>query len=240
MKEYYYEKDNKAYIIDDNEGIIIEDAKDNTEETLIVENNIEQIEDLIKVAMDKKDVMEYHKNSTHKKTMILIILCLILMVVTLGWASTYMTLSELGPMLFVSGFVFILPVAIALSDMDLNKDIKYSNIYIEELKQELEKENEKFKSLKASAKNKIVESSEIKEIPKSEIIENLKRKKDLITNYFNHRKKYISSYKDNTLDDLFKLHNYSESDIKLVKSLIEEDLKNENVKTDKKSKQKIK
>lgn len=44
MKEYLYEKDNKAYIMDDEQGLLVVDAKNNIEEILFTQNNIEELE----------------------------------------------------------------------------------------------------------------------------------------------------------------------------------------------------
>ena len=236
MKEYFYEKDNKAYIIDDAEGIIVQDAKDNIEETLIVQNNIEEIELEIKESKENKKNMEILAKSEKKRNIIASIFSAFGIFVTLHFAF------EIMPVF--SSFVcaaYVLVLTVGFKEYkNHKKQIKLFETYSKELEIELENENEKLKVLKLDAKDKIVESTIIKEVPKSDIKENLNIKKELIIEYFNNRKKYLSAFKENNLNNLLQSNNYSQSDIEFIKCLIEEDLKNENINSKKKEKQKNK
>lgn len=228
MKEYFYEKDNKAIIIDDKKGIIIEDAKDNTEEILITENNIEQIEAVLNDANEKKLVQSYFLRTASKGGKIFTVLMSIALLGVIGIASTYLAFNEMLPMILLSVFT----IGFCNIAMFNNKDIKHRvmcyDMYIKELEKELEKENTKYKTLKSKSKDKIVESTMIKEIPKNEMIDNLKRKKELISDYIKNNKKYVSAYNNNEIYAMLRKKDYSESDIEFIKFLIEEDLKNTN------------
>lgn len=239
MKEYFYEKDNKAYIIDDKKGIIIEDAKDNTEEILIVENNIEKIENILKDTNEKKIVQSYFLKNISKKGKILTIILSVALIIILGLANIYLTGIQMLPMILLSVFMIGFYGIEMFNDRGIKGQIKSCDIYINELEKELEKEKERCKTLKNKSKDKIVDSTIIKKIPKGEIIDNLKRKKELINDYIINNKKYISAYNDNKFYNLFEegIYQYNENDIEFIKFLIEEDL-NTQEKTNEKSKAK--
>lgn len=235
MKEYFYEKDNKAYIIDDEKGIIVEDAKDNTEETLIVQNNIEEIEGQIEEANEEKE--QNIRSQEICKTSCIIIRISSILGLPLIIYLTIFTGTIFIPVM-ICALLLIINTVLSISNYSNKTDIKFSEIYIKKLQEELEKENKKLKTLKEKAKAKIVESTIIKRVPKSEMIQDLERKKELIMKYFDRRRKYVSSYKNDTLDNLLQSNNYSQGDIQFIKYLIEEDLKNENINSKKKNKTK--
>ena len=237
MKEYFYEKDNEVYILDDEKGLSVEDAKDNTEETLIVQNNIEELEGQIEKSNEEKEqsIMSQKINKTN---------CIILRISSILGLPLIIYLTISTGTIFIpvmmSSLLLTVNIALSIANASDKTDIKSSKIYIKELQEELEKENKKLKTLKKIAKNKIVDYTAIKEVPKSEIISNLEFKKDLIEDYIKNRKKYISSYKEGTLNFLLYSNIYNQKDIDFIKYLIEEDLKNENVNCKKKVKQKNK
>ena len=235
MKEYFYEKDNKAYIIDDEKGIIVEDTKDNTEETLIVQNNIEEIEGQIEEANEEKE-QNIRSQKICKTSCIIIRISSILGLPLIIYLKIF-TGTNFIPVM-ICALLLIINTVLSISNYSNKTDIKFSEIYIKKLQEELEKENKKLKTLKEKAKAKIVESTIIKRVPKSEMIQDLERKKELIMKYFDRRRKYVSSYKNDTLDNLLQSNNYSQGDIQFIKYLIEEDLKNENINSKKKNKTK--
>ena len=236
MKEYFYEKDNKSYIIDDEKGLLVEDAKNNTEETLITQNNIEELECEINFSKKDKERIEDLKKGDIPKAIFFTGLCLlgIIFALYIGIEKTPF-ISILASSLF-AGFPIIY-----IGDIIKDKRrIKMYDTYIKELETELEKENEKLNFLEKISKNKTVDYTAIKEIPKSEIVENLNYKKLLIKDYIKNRKKYISLFNNGTLSTLLQANNYDVCDIEFIKYLIEEELKNENTKSNKKAKQKTK
>ena len=235
MKEYFYEKDNKSYIIDDEKGIIVEDTKDNTEETLIVQNNIEEIEGQIEEANEEKE-QNIRSQKICKTSCIIIRISSILGLPLIIYLKIF-TGTIFIPVM-ICALLLIINTVLSISNYSNKTDIKFSEIYIKKLQEQLEKENKKLKTLKEKAKAKIVESTIIKRVPKSEMIQDLERKKELIMKYFDRRRKYVSSYKNDTLDNLLQSNNYSQGDIQFIKYLIEEDLKNENINSKKKNKTK--
>ena len=236
MKEYFYERDNKAYIIDDEKGLSVEDAKNNTEEILITQNNIEELECEINFSKKDKERIEDLKKGDIPKTIFFTGLCLLGIIFALytGIEKTPF-ISILASSLF-AGFPIIY-----IGDIIKDKRrIKMYDTYVKELEIELEKENEKLNFLEKISKNKTVDYTAIKEIPKSEIVENLNYKKLLIKDYIKNRKKYISLFNNGTLSTLLQANNYDVCDINFINYLIEEELKNENTKSNKKTKQKTK
>ena len=234
MKEYFYEKDNKTYIIDDEQGLIVEDSKNNTEETLITQNNIEELEFNINDSKENKERLEESVKGNIPKAIIITLLSL------LGIAFTMYVLLDNSIILSILASGLIATFSSVYID-DIVKDkkrIKMYNIYIKELEKDLEKENEKLNFLKKNSKNKVVGYTAIKEIPKSEIIETLNDKKTVIQDYIKNRKKYISLFKEGSLNTLLKSKDYDVCDINFINYLIEEELTNKDTKSNKKSKQK--
>ena len=236
MKEYLYEKDNKAYIIDDEQGLLVVDAKNNTEEILFTQNNIEELECEINDSKENKERIVESKKGDIPKAVILIVLCLFGLVIALGTG-----IEKLPIIIIIASSLFAVFPIIYINDIIKDKRyIKMYDTYIKELEIELEKENEKLNFLEKIAKNKTVDYTAIKEIPKSEIVENLNYKKLLIKDYIKNRKKYISLFNNGTLSALLQANNYDVCDIEFIKYLIEEELKNENTNSNKKEKQKTK
>lgn len=236
MKEYFYEKDNKSYIIDDEKGLLVEDAKNNTEEILITQNNIEELESEIEFSNDNKQTLIDLAEAAQPKNIAITIVCIISII------GSFLIGFEKRPMLVVLAIsMFSLQPIISIVDrFDFKKKLKTYDTYIKELETELEKENEKLNFLEKISKNKTVDYTAIKEIPKSEIVENLNYKKLLIKDYIKNRKKYISLFNNGILSTLLQANNYDVCDIEFIKYLIEEELKNENTKSNKKAKQKTK
>lgn len=236
MKEYFYEKDNKVYIMDDKQGLIVEDSKNNTEEILITQNNIEELECEINDSKENKERILESKKGDIPKAVILTVLCLFGLVIALGTG-----IEKLPIIIIIASSLFAAFPIIYINDIiKYKRYIEMYDTYIKELEIELEKENEKLNFLNKVAKNKTVDYTAIKEISKSEIIENLNYKKVLIKDYIKNRKKYISSFKDGSLNNLLKSNNYDVCDINFINYLIEEELKNENTNSNKKAKQKRK
>lgn len=236
MKEYFYEKDNEVYILDDEKGLSVEDAKDNTEEMLITQNNIEELECEINFSNEDKKRIEELKKRDIPSTIFMSVVLLLFVAILFD-----LTIDNMPILGFIgSGIISLFPI-INISDIiRFNKNIKMKDKYIKELELELENQNEKLKTLKKTAKNKIVDYTAIKEVPKSEIINDLAFKKDIIKDYIKNKKKYISSYKEGSLNFLLYSNIYNQKDIDFIKYLVEEDLKNENINSKKKVKQKNK
>lgn len=224
MKEYFYEKDNKTYIIDNKEGIVTRDAKDNMEETLIVENDIEKLENMLKTIESRKIFTEYSIKEEGKKQKILSVLIIILSILMFGISYKYITPTTLPLYIFTGIAVSAFPYVSIHNNKKLKNDLKGYNASIEQFDKELEKQKNKLNELNKVAKDKVVDSTIIKKIPNSELIDSLIKKRDLITDYFEHTERYISAYNSNELKYLIKNKNYSDSDVELLKFLIEQDI----------------
>lgn len=222
MKEYFYEKDNKAYIIDNEKGLIVEDLKDNIEETLIAQNNIERIMNELEDTKINKSNMEIFTKKEMKKNLIASFVALFMILGTLVVSH-----NAIPPFCALVSSAYVLVISIAYKEyFEHKRSINQYSAYIKELEKELEKESEKLKKMQETAKHKKVESTEIKPVPKGKVIENLNRKKYLIIDYFENRKKYIAFFEEGFLDLILKENDYKDNDIEFIKKLIEEDLNN--------------
>ena len=235
MKEYFYTKDNDAYIIDDKEGLLVRENKDNIEETLIVENNIEQIDNKLEDIKKDKIANKFSSRMFVISSTAMTIICLLMvyLVATSGPLFGIDLLASL-PALGLVGFM-----GFQIYDRIENKKImKGFEVFIKEMENDLEKEKKKLEQLELEGKSSTTDYTKIKEIPKTEIVANLTRKKEIIFDYMKKKKKYNSLYQNGTLDSFLQSKNYSESDIELVKTIMQEEIKQEEI--NKKSKQKIK
>jgi len=224
MKEYFYEESDKVYIVDDKEGLIIENNKDNNIQIFKTENNIEFIEKTIKEEKNIKNYFEESKKYMKMQRIALSILVSIL-ICFLGVLTIKATsILQLVSILLFSGGVALVPFVGINEYNDLKKKILSKEKYINELTNELEEEKSLLNILKSDSKVKNTDNGiTIKEeIKPSNLLNDLKRKKKLIIDFYNNEKEYIEFYKKGKLKDLGVIYNYNNNDIDFIKCLINE------------------
>lgn len=216
---------------DDTDNIDIYEQFDKFESILIIKNNLEKIEnklDNIKPQKTNfKDIIKYP------------LICFTLALVA---ALLIPSISIVGFKVAL-GFIalnFITTSLLKLStNIDADKKIKLSNkLRLKLLIEEYNKEKEMLEYLENTIDKNIIDYGEIKITHKSQVILQLENKLKLIRDYCNNKKAFINLYKNGLIHSMGNKNKYSMGEIEFIKFLIEEELKNDNLKE--KNKDKIK
>lgn len=233
MNQYYYERNNKAHILDEKEHERIEGSKDNLEEILIIENNIEDIENQIKNLKQTNEGLNNELKLVKIFNRFMIIVACLL---------------PIYPILISDAIAFVIFLATGCATIftvyKFSKD--YKNLkeqyksFLEVLEVDLDSEIKKLELLKSKSKDKTVEFTAPKKIQKGPMKKELEHKYRLLGKYIENKKTHLEYYQNNCISELTNLYGYSQSDINFLELVMEADIKNEEVKTKKNNKRKIK
>ena len=210
--------DNKVIVHTDNKGTVIKEVTNNIEDILICENNIEEIDDKIRVHLAKiKKSKIKMKSSWSDIGLSALWLFNFILNSTLGnWfaASCHILCSICW---FSKGYFGTIKPEL--------KFIKATNRVIKELEDNLNKENEKLNELSKDKSNDLMYFVPSKTIDKSQQIINLKRKLDVIYSFEMHKQKLINCYKKGILKEkeLIEL-GFNNDDYDLLEELIKNNL----------------
>ena len=230
--EYIYTKD--YIIVETDNGLEKRKNTSNISKILEVENNIEEIQKLKSrnnndEILNYKNILDYNTKQFFKKFFgITLPLILFIAIITSIVSNINIALLILPMLLCGDGILVLLctPFNIHKSHKDINNISKCTDKLLSE---QLQKQKEKLKKLSNESKevsqNNLDISNETKKINRTELIDNLKRKLELIKDYQLNKKKYIEYSKDHFISIKLKDKGYSESDINFIQTLIKEDLK---------------
>lgn len=174
MYKSYFQKDGKTYALDKTGKFNIVKTTDNVEEILILKNNIEEIENILK---ETKKNQIINKDSFNTSNILTIGIDLISIVMTLIPAAL--------PLKIMGIIIFIISSAVMIKDTKeyLIKKKEYSS-KTEILEKMLTLEKEKLNVLEKNAKEiEITKNIKEKNIDTSEKIKNLYKKLELIIFY---------------------------------------------------------
>lgn len=227
--EYVYTKD--YIIVGTDNGLEKRKNTSNILDILEVENNIEEIVEL-KVdvsdehAKERSNLIEkiYVKNHLLSSGSITVIITILMSII-----YNIPTAMVLLPTVFLSASV----VYCLCSPLLIKKASKLQNSIKakqqEILENELENETQKLKQLNKESKvvieKDLTKMNNIFEIERTELIDDLKRKLELIKDYQLNKEEYIEYSKDHFISIKLRNKGYSENDINFIQTLIKEDLK---------------
>lgn len=215
-----------------NKGLQKRERTNNIMEILKTENNIEEIENL-ECSFYKKNIQDYIitkylKNITKVGLSITMIIALIGLGVN-PLLSVYMLFA--GLLLIFSGQMVGIFVGVKKADKIKNK---VTGKEINLMDKTINAEREKLNKLKETATiNKTYDIGiigKVQKIERTELIDDLKRKFQLITEYQLNSEKYIEYSKDYFISPKLIDMGYSESDVNFIQMLIEQDIKLEDEK----------
>lgn len=228
-KKYMYLKD--YIVVETDEGLEKRKKSNNIIEILKSENNIEEIKNFSNNFTSFEYILNHILDNYIDKA--ITVAMIIALLIT-----------------FIAAITNVLPVAIALlvigvttalattasSLVALKDSIKVhrevGDKQKEILNSELEKENKKIKKLVREAKiykqYDLDKIDKIQKIDRTELITELKRKLELITEYQLNKNEYLKLLKNDALTNHFENNKYSEFDIEFLQMLIQEDLKIDN------------
>lgn len=225
MNKDFEINENKVIVTDEHGHQTTRKLTYNIRKILIIENNIEEMENMIK--KEKNNINE--KNSkfvTHNLYLLSTIMWLILFNMNLFDGNLFAAvLNILCSLYYSTNFLTIY--------IDKKKTIKISNKNISRIKEEIEIEKAKLNELKMEDKKNNYNTISIKSFDKklstSEQIHNLKYKLNLIHDYYNNKYKYIKYYKKGILYNKLSFH--LEKDIEFIEQLIIQEYPNLKVST---------
>ena len=214
---------NKVIVHTDNRGTVYKEVTNNIEDILICENNIEEIDDKLRINLAKI------KKSKKKMRS-----CLSDIGLGSLWLFNFVLNSTLGN--WFAAICYILCSLCWFSKGYFGtikpelKFIKANKSMVKELENNLKIEKEKLDELNKDKTNDLmyIETSK-KAIDNSEQIRNLKRKLDAIYSYEIHKAKLIRYYKKGILrEKMINLFYFDDEDYYLIEELIKNELnKNE-------------
>lgn len=224
MKEYFFEEKDKVYIFDDKKGLIVENNKDNNMDIFKTQNNIEFIEKTINEEKNIKNNLQALKKTMKSQSIILGILVSILLCVLLPLVTITTSIPNLLIILLFSGSISLMPFVGIKEYNDLKKKILAKEIYINELNNELEEEKSILNIFKLDSKAKYANNDITvrNDIKPSNLLNELKRKKELIMDFYHNKKYYIELYKKGKINELVVIYNYNNDDIDFINCLIKE------------------
>lgn len=227
----------EIFIVSTDKGLKKVERVDNMTKILETENNIEEIENLKNEVKENKEfillkkVYPYLKDKVVKKFYYVLISVAISTLILTSIISNIYTA--------ILAFVALLvPATIGeylMFTINEHKAKKfYKDIYKssdELLSNELENQNEKMKNLrkesKVLAKNDLGILGDTITINRTKLIDDLKRKLELIEDYQLMKKDLIEYSKDHFASIKLRNMGYSESDVNFIYTLMEQDIKQE-------------
>lgn len=230
MNKEMIESENFVTVLNDN-CLNKRERTNNIIEILKTENNIEELEEINKqknylnfVEVFDNILTQYiNKLMSLTLPISLIIAVIISVLQILPFLAAILGIPVLSSMftLFISAQLSTKKTNRIFNDIKLKQE-KLLNNELDKQKQNLKELNEKAISDKSYDVDII---GKVQKIEKTELIDNLKRKLELIKDYELKKKEYIEYSKDYFISPKLRDNGYSESDINFMQMLMKEDLK---------------